>query len=243
MSMITTGLNELDRIIDGLKGGQLIMIAARPAMGKTTFAMNVVENVCIKEDKGVLFFSGKMSREKFTKRFLELRSGIAPGKNNQGIIDDEKLVFVEICSLEIKHIKQYLEKNEKLSLVVIDYLQIMNPSEEESFASRSKEILSILTDLKKLAEEFNISIMVLSQLSRALEGRKDHRPILTDIRESRYAAEKCDSVIFLYRDDYYHNIHRIDQEGEIIVAKHPNINGNPKTVKVKYSHETGFMNI
>lgn len=236
MTGLPTGFSELDRRLSGLQPSTLVLIAARPAMGKTSFAINIAQNVAIKEKKPVLIFSLEMSKEELVNRIIsseakiesdKLRSGeITPEDLNRFLniidplskapiyIDDTASITVTEMRAKAKRLK--LEKN--IGLIVIDYLQLMNGRKSES---RQVEISEISRSLKILAKELSIPVIAVSQLSRGPENRADNRPMLSDLRESGAIEQDADIVMFLYREEYYkpettekHNI------GECIISKH-----------------------
>lgn len=216
---LTTGFIDLDSRTSGLQKSDLIMIAARPSMGKTAFALNVAQQAAIKAKAKVLIFSLEMSKEQLGQRLLSMESRIEMQKLKTGSLERHDWdqihialdtltnthVYIDdtpgITAMEIKNKCRRLKAEKGLDLVVIDYLQLM--SFEGRAESRQQEITAISRFLKQLAREMDCPVVVLSQLSRAPEQRADHRPILSDLRESGSIEQDADIVMFLYRDEYY----------------------------------------
>ena len=198
---LTTGFRDLNKKINGLQRSDLLLIAARPAMGKTAFALNLVQNAALKGDASVAVFSLEMSKEQLVQRMIASQS-----------------------TVELKKIK--IEKG--LDLVLIDYLQLMEGEGQNE--SRQQEIAKISRSLKILAKELDCPVVALSQLSRAPEQRADHRPMLSDLRESGSIEQDADIVMFLYRDEYYNPDTEKKNIGEVIVAK--NRHGETGTVEL-----------
>ena len=234
---IPTGFVDLDRMTSGLNNSDLIILAARPAMGKTAFALNLVLNAA-KEKKAVLVFSLEMGADQLYRRLLCMEAGIEQEKLKNGYLDDEDWnkytlgtstlanteIFVsDLPNTNILEIRSYARKMKsrgQLDLIVIDYLQLINGGMKTNEDSRQQEISNISRALKGLARELEIPIVALSQLSRAVEGRMDKRPMLSDLRESGAIEQDADIVAFLYREDYY--IPNTENKGitELIIAKH-----------------------
>ncbi|MDO4393025.1 MAG: replicative DNA helicase [Bacillota bacterium] len=234
---ITTGFADLDAKTSGLQKSDLIILAARPAMGKTAFALSVARNAAVKGKASVMIFSMEMAKEQLSQRLLSMESKVELQKLKKGNLDrrdwEDINVAMDILSetnihiddtagvsiMEMKSKCRRLKAEKGLDLVVIDYLQLMNP--EGKADSRTQEISVLSRNLKLLARELDCPVLVLSQLSRAPETRTDHRPMLSDLRESGSIEQDADIVIFLYRDEYY-NKETTEKPGEceVIVAKH-----------------------
>lgn len=236
---IATGFTELDYKLTGLHPAELILVAARPAMGKTAFVLNIAQYAAFKDNHAIAMFSLEMSKEQLVTRLMasesmvdsqqirtgdlrdsdweKLLEGAALIGNSRLIIDDTASSLAEIRSKCRKYKQTY-----DIEMVVIDYLQLMSGSNTRRNESRQQEISEISRALKVLARELNIPIIALSQLSRAVEARQDHRPMLSDLRESGAIEQDADVVMFIYRDDYYN--HDSDMKGisEIIIAKQRN---------------------
>ncbi|QOX64919.1 replicative DNA helicase [Anoxybacterium hadale] len=233
---LTTGFIDLDARTSGLQKSDLIMLAARPAMGKTAFALNIAQQAAIKGKGTVLIFSLEMSRDQLGQRMLSMESRIEMQKLKTGSLErkdwdqihmaldslSKANIFIDdspgITAMEIKNKCRRLKADKGLDLVVIDYLQLM--SYEGKTENRQQEISSLSRFLKLLAREMDCPVIVLSQLSRAVEQRTDHRPILSDLRESGSIEQDADIVMFLYRDEYY-NPETTDKPNicEVIIAK------------------------
>ena len=232
---ITTGFTDLNKKINGLQRTDLILIAARPAMGKTAFSLNLVQNAALKGGASVAVFSLEMSKEQLVQRMLSAQSNVELSKIKTGtlgesdwprIIDamavlSEANIFIDdtpgikISEIRSKCRKLKIEKG--LDFILIDYLQLMEGDGKNE--NRQQEIAKISRSLKILAKELDCPVVALSQLSRSPELRKDHRPILSDLRESGSIEQDADIVMFLYRDEYYHDDSEKKNIGEIIIAK------------------------
>ena len=234
---VPSGFTDLDYRTAGFHGSDLILIAARPAMGKSAFALNIATNAAVKAKIPVAIFSLEMSKEQMVNRILcseamvdsnKVRTGkleeddwtklaetIGPLSEAEIYIDDTP--GISVMEIRAKCRKLKLEKN--IGMVVIDYLQLVQGSNKRN-GSREQEISEISRSLKILAKELNVPVIALSQLSRAVEQRPDHRPMLSDLRESGAIEQDADIVMFLYRDDYYNE--DSDKKGiaEVIIAKH-----------------------
>ncbi len=245
---VTTGFKYLDNMTSGLQRSDLIILAARPAMGKTAFALSLALNAAVKGKASVMVFSLEMSKEQLGQRLLSMESKVGMQALKTGKLErrdwDDINIALDILSkakihiddtagisiMEMKSKCRRLKAEEGLDLVVIDYLQLMNP--EGKSDSRTQEISVISRNLKLLARELNCPVLVLSQLSRAPEQRTDHRPMLSDLRESGSIEQDADIVIFLYRDEYYNEDTEAVGECEVIVAKQRS--GPTGTVKVAW---------
>ena len=216
---LPTGYREFDKMTAGLQPDNLIILAARPAVGKTAFALNIAQNVATSTDTSVAIFSLEMSAESLVNRMLCAEGSINANHLRTGQLDEGEWqnlivamgalsntsIFIDdtpgIKMAEIRAKCRRLEKEKgNLGLVVIDYLQLIEGSNKES---RQQEVSEISRQLKKLAKELSVPILALSQLSRGVEQRQDKRPVLSDIRESGSIEQDADIVAFLYRDDYY----------------------------------------
>ena len=250
--------DDLDYKMAGLQNSDLILIAARPSMGKTAFALNIAEYVTVKKNVTTAIFSLEMSKEQLAKRILAMNSRVDSQKLRTGdlsdrewgdivdsarIIGETNLVIddtpgISITELRSKCRKLKLEKN--LGLVMIDYIQLMTGSKQTE--SRQQEISEISRSLKALAREINAPIIALSQLSRRVEQRDDKRPMLSDLRESGAIEQDADVVMFIYRDEYYNKDTETPGVTEIIIGKQRN--GPIGTVRLGWKSElTKFVNI
>ncbi|MBE5881983.1 MAG: replicative DNA helicase [Lachnospiraceae bacterium] len=236
---IPTGFIDLDYKTAGMQPSDLVLIAARPSMGKTAFVLNIAQNVAFKEKKTVAIFSLEMSKEQLVNRLFSLESRVDSQKirtgdlsdsdwerliESAGVIGESNLIIddtpgISISELRSKCRKYKLEHN--LSMIIIDYLQLMSGSGRGS-ESRQQEISEISRSLKAVARELQVPVLALSQLSRAVEQRPDHRPMLSDLRESGAIEQDADVVMFIYRDDYYDKDSEKKGIAEIIIAKQRN---------------------
>ncbi len=257
---VPTGFTELDYKTAGFHGSDLILIAARPAMGKTAFALNIATNVAVKANVPVVIFSLEMSKEQLVNRILcseamvdsnkvrtgkleeddwaKLAGAIGPLSESEIYIDDTP--GISVTEIRAKCRKLKLEKN--IGMVVIDYLQLVQGSNSRRNGSREQEISEISRSLKILAKEIGVPVIALSQLSRAVEQRPDHRPMLSDLRESGAIEQDADIVMFLYRDDYYNQDSEKKDIAEVILAKHRG--GSTGTVELLWlGSYTKFVNL
>ena len=234
---VPTGFAELDYKTAGLHGSDLILIAARPAMGKSAFALNIAANAAVRAKVPVVLFSLEMSKDQMVNRILCSESMVDSNKVRTGKVEEEdwaKLagaigplseseIYIDdtpgISVMEIRAKCRKLKLEKDIGLVVIDYLQLVQGSNKTN-GSREQEISEISRSLKILAKELNVPVIALSQLSRAVEQRPDHRPMLSDLRESGAIEQDADIVIFLYRDDYYNPESEKKDIAEVIIAKH-----------------------
>lgn len=256
---IATGFTDLDYRTAGMQPSDLVLIAARPSMGKTAFVLNIAQHVAFKLELPVAIFSLEMSKEQLINRMFSLESSVDAQKlrtgqlNDQdwerliesaGVIGRSKLVIDDTPGITVSELRSKCRKlklEHGLSMIIIDYLQLMSGSGRSS-DSRQQEISDISRSLKGIARELNVPVLALSQLSRAVEQRPDHRPMLSDLRESGAIEQDADVVMFIYRDDYYN--HDTDKKGisEIIVAKQRN--GPIGTVELAWLPEyTKFANL
>lgn len=235
---IPTGFIDLDYKTSGFQPSDLILIAARPSMGKTAFVLNVAQHMAFKEGKTVAIFSLEMSKEQLVNRLFSLESKVDSQALRTGNLTDEdwaKLIEgaavvgksnliiddtpgISIAELRSKCRKFKLEHD--LGIIIIDYLQLMSGGKRSE--SRQQEISEISRSLKAVARELNVPVVALSQLSRAVEQRPDHRPMLSDLRESGAIEQDADVVMFLYRDDYYNKDTDKKNIAEVIIAKQRN---------------------
>lgn len=237
---IPTGFIDLDYKLSGLQPSDLILLAARPSMGKTAFVLNLAQYMAFKVNKTVAIFSLEMSKEQLVNRLFALESQVDSQALRTGNLKDsdwEKLIEsagtigksnliiddtpgISISELRSKCRKYKLEHN--LSVIIIDYLQLMSGRVGGRSESRQQEISEISRSLKGVARELNVPVIALSQLSRAVEQRPDHRPMLSDLRESGAIEQDADVVMFLYRDEYYNKDTEHPNEAEVIIAKQRN---------------------
>lgn len=250
LSGLTTGYTKLDSLTSGLQKSDLIILAARPSMGKTAFALNLARNVAVEERIGVAVFSLEMSKEQLSMRLLTSEARIDSNRLRGGFISDEDWrnatdaagmlndlpIFIDdtpnITAMEIRAKTRRLKMDKGLGLIVIDYLQLMKaPFHSER---RDLEIAEISRSLKALAKELNIPVIALSQLNRMLEQRAEKRPLLSDLRESGALEQDADIVAFIYRDEVYNKEENNPNRGkaEIIIAK--NRNGSVGTAHMAF---------
>ena len=254
---LQTGFHDLDKITSGLHANELIIIAARPAMGKTAFALNLATNIAIYNNKPVALFNMEMGAEQLAMRMLssqgqldgyKLRNGRLEHNEwkrvNEAIsrLSDTKIYIDDTPGMTISEIRakcRRLASSENgLGIVIIDYLQLISGSAKYA-GNRQQEVSEISRSLKTLAMELDIPIVALAQLSRTVEGREDKRPLLSDLRESGSIEQDADIVAFLYRDDYYTKQISIDEntsKSEFIIAKHRN--GPTTTIDLVFKRNT-----
>ena len=256
---VPTGFADLDYKTAGLHNSDLILIAARPAMGKSAFALNIASYAAVKTNVPVVIFSLEMSKEQMVNRILASEAMVDSNKIRTGKIEDEDWakiaeatgilseapIFIDdtpgISMTEIRAKCRKLKMEKNIGLVVIDYLQLIAGNSKRA-GSREQEISEISRSLKILAKELNVPVIALSQLSRAPEQRPDHRPMLSDLRESGAIEQDADIVMFLYRDDYYNEETEKKNIAEVIIAKHRS--GSVGTVELLWlSNYTKFANI
>jgi replicative DNA helicase len=256
---IPTGFVDLDYRTAGLQPSDLVLVAARPSMGKTAFVLNIAQYVAFHENMCTAIFSLEMSKEQLVNRLFSLearvdaqalRTGSLTDADweklveGAGIIGDSELIIDDTPGISIPEMRSKCRKyklEHDLKLVIIDYLQLMSGS-GRSTDSRQQEISDISRSLKALARELNVPVIALSQLSRAVEQRPDHRPMLSDLRESGAIEQDADVVMFIYRDDYYHKDTELKGISEIIIAKQRN--GPIGTVNLAWLPEyTKFANL
>ena len=238
---LETGFMDLDYKTSGLQPSDLILIAARPSMGKTAFVLNLAQHMAFKKDVPVAIFSLEMSKEQLVNRMLSLESHVDAQKIRTGRLNDEEWMNLVEGSANIANSKLFIDDTPGITLsamrskcrklkmehdiqiVIIDYLQLMSGNSGNN-ASRQQEISDISRGLKALARELNVPVIALSQLSRAVEQRPDHRPMLSDLRESGAIEQDADVVMFLYREGYYNrDLSEAEQRvAEVIIAKQRN---------------------
>lgn len=256
---VPTGYVDLDNKTAGLHGSELILVAGRPAMGKTAFGLNIATYAALKANIPVAIFSLEMSKEQLANRMLCIESMVPSDRVRTGKLDDEDWVKlastigplsdsgiyiddtpgISVTEIRTKCRKLKMEKN--IGLVLIDYLQLISSSNKRA-GSREQEISEISRSLKILAKELDIPVIALSQLSRAVEQRPDHRPMLSDLRESGAIEQDADIVMFLYRDDYYNPETDKKNVAEVIIAKQRG--GSTGTVELLWlSDYTKFVNL
>ena len=257
---VPTGFADLDYKTAGFHGSDLVLVAARPAMGKSAFALNIATNAAVRAKVPVAIFSLEMSKEQMVNRILCSEAMLDSNKVRTGKLDEQdwaKLasalgplseadIFIDdtpgISVMEIRAKCRKLKLEKGLGMVVIDYLQLITASSNRRGGSREQEIAEISRSLKILAKELDIPVIALSQLSRAPEQRPDHRPMLSDLRESGSIEQDADKVIFLYRDDYYNEDSEKKNIAEVIMAKHRA--GSTGTIELLWlGNYTKFVNI
>ncbi len=253
---VSTGIGDLDRVITGLNRSDLILLAARPGMGKTSFALNIAKHAACVSKKTVAFFSLEMSKEQLASRLLSSEALVGGTKLRTGKLSEEEWqrliaagdvlnkadIYLDgTPGITVPEMKAKLRRLKNIDLVIIDYLQLMNSGGRRT-DNRVQEISDITRNLKILAKEINIPVICLSQLSRASEQRPDHRPQLSDLRDSGSIEQDADIVLFLYREGYYdkdkgENVATaVDQNsGECLVAK--NRHGETSSVKLHWQGE------
>jgi len=257
---LPTGFTELDHLTAGLQKSDLILVAARPSMGKTAFTLNIAAHVVLRAKEPVAFFSLEMSKEQLVQRLLcsegridsqRLRVGELEEKEWGDLIDTANRLsaaplYIDdtpgITVMELRSKARRLKAEHGLSLIVIDYLQLMQGRGNKSGDNRQQEISEISRSLKALARELNVPVIALSQLSRSVESRQIKRPMLSDLRESGSLEQDADIVMFLYREDYYDPETENKNITEVIIAKHRN--GPVDTVDLTFLKQfTKFGNL
>ena len=237
---IPTGFIDLDYKTSGLQPSDLILVAARPSMGKTAFVLNIAQHVAFRSNKTVAIFSLEMSKEQLVNRLFSLESQVdaqllRTGNlkdsdwekliEGAGVIGKSKMIIDDTPGISISELRSKCRKfklEQGLDLIIIDYLQLMTGRVGGRAESRQQEISDISRSLKGLARELNVPVIALSQLSRAVEQRPDHRPMMSDLRESGAIEQDADVVMFIYRDDYYNKDTYMKNIAEIIIAKQRN---------------------
>lgn len=236
---IATGFLDLDYKTAGMQPSDLILVAARPSMGKTAFVLNIAQHVAFHEEKTVAIFSLEMSKEQLVNRLLSLESKVNSQAIRTGnmkddewerliesadVIGSSKLLIDDTPGISFAELRSKCRKfkiENHLEMIIIDYLQLMTGSGKNN-ESRQQEISEISRSLKALARELHVPVIALSQLSRAVEQRPDHRPMLSDLRESGAIEQDADVVMFIYREDYYNKDTELKNTAEIIIAKQRN---------------------
>ena len=255
---IPTGFTDLDYRTAGMQPSDLVLIAARPSMGKTAFVLNIAQHVAFKQNECVAIFSLEMSKEQLVNRMFSLESSVDAQKLRTGQLNDQEwerliesagvigrsnLIIDDTPGISISELRSKCRKfklEHGLSMIIIDYLQLMSGSGRSD--SRQQEISDISRSLKSVARELSVPVLALSQLSRAVEQRPDHRPMLSDLRESGAIEQDADVVMFIYRDDYYNHDSEKKGVSEIIIAKQRN--GPIGTVELAWLPEyTKFANL
>ena len=256
---VPTGFIDLDRQLAGLQPSDLILLAARPSMGKTAFALNIAQHACFRKGYTTAVFSLEMSKEQLMNRLYALETGVDAQNIRTGNLKDQdwdkiiettemfshsKLIIDDTPGISIGELRTKCRKYKLefgLQLVIIDYLQLMTGSGKRGNENRQQEISEISRSLKAIARELECPVIALSQLSRAVESRSDKRPMLSDLRESGAIEQDADVVMFLYRDDYYNHDSPKKSICEVIVAKQRN--GPIGTKELVWIPEiTGFRN-
>lgn len=254
---LSTGFYEIDRITSGLHPNELIIIAARPAMGKTAFALNLATNIAQNQDKAVALFNMEMGAEQLAIRMLSSAGQVDQNKLKRGYFEhndwkrineamsrlaDTKLFIDDTPGMTMSEIKakcrRLASQKDGLAIVIIDYLTLIQGSSKYQ-GNRQQEVSEISRSLKTMAMELEVPVIALAQLSRSVEGRDDKRPMLSDLRESGSIEQDADIVAFLYRDDYYNKQAAEESqisESEFIIAKHRN--GPTKTIPLVFKRNT-----
>ena len=236
---LKTGFRDLDKKTAGLQKGDLVIIGARPAMGKTTFAQNIAYNAATINNQGVLFFSMEMSKDEIVDRMVSDVSGVDNWKIRNGNLSDDDFakigdalaemgetpIYIDDTSsmtvLELRNKARRAKHDHNISLIVVDYLQLISGSDRYA-GNRVQEVTEISRGLKTLARELEVPVIALAQLSRSVTGRDDPRPVLSDLRESGSIEQDADLVMFLHRVDYYHQEEGYEPTNitELLIAKH-----------------------
>jgi replicative DNA helicase len=257
---LETGFTDFDKYTAGLQNSDLILIGARPSRGKTAIMLNIAQHIAVHKGVTTAFFTLEMSKEQLVNRMLCAEANVDASRMRTGRLEDSEWIKIaestgplsraplyidetpgiSFAELRAKCRRLKVEKN--LGLVVIDYLQLMSGSARRAAESRQMEISEISRSLKALAKELNVPVLTAAQLSRAVEARKDHRPMLSDLRESGAIEQDADVVCFLYRDEYYDKETLKKGQAEVIIAKQRN--GPTTTVELLYLEKyTKFVNI
>ncbi len=236
---IPTGFSQLDRLTGGFQRSDLIILAARPAVGKTALALSVCHNTAVRYKSRVAMFSLEMSAEQLVQRLLCMEGGLDSSRLRTGYIGDDEWsrliaaastladtdVYIDdtasISTLEMRSKVRRLHSEQPLDLVIVDYLQLMQGGERQN-DNRVQEISRISRDLKGLAREMQVPVLALSQVSRAVDSRADHKPMLSDLRESGSIEQDADVVLFIYRDKVYNPDTEREHIADLILAKHRN---------------------
>lgn len=259
---VPTGFKDVDHVFNGLQKSDLILVAARPAMGKTAFTLNIAQNVTMLYDKTVAFFSLEMGKEQLVARILSSVAGVSSEKLRRAYDMDPtdwekvivaadrmskaKLFIDDTPGLTVQDMRSKLRRlkvEHGLDLVIVDYIQLMQGRNSgKGSENRQQEVSEISRNLKLIAREFNVPLIALSQLSRGVESRPDKRPVLSDLRESGSLEQDADIVIFLYRDKYYDENSEKGDNAEVLIRKHRN--GSVGTVELRFIGElTQFRDV
>ncbi|WP_298703578.1 replicative DNA helicase [uncultured Veillonella sp.] len=242
ISGVPTGFFDLDKLTNGLQPSDLILVAARPSMGKTAFTLNIASNVALESKKSVAFFSLEMSKAQLVGRILSSVAQVSSEKLRRGQLDPDdwnrvakaaelmgsaRLYIDDTADMTPQDMRSRLRRlkvDHGLDLIIIDYIQLMKgrSGSKSNPENRQQEISEISRNLKIMAREFNVPLIALSQLSRAVEARQDKRPLLSDLRESGSLEQDADIVAFLYRDKYYTKDENAQDVTEVIISKHRN---------------------
>jgi replicative DNA helicase len=259
---VTTGFKKLNFLINGLQNSNLIIIAGRPGMGKTSFAINMAQCAAL-SGKAVAIFSLEMSKEQIVHKLISFETGISSGRLQSGPLGDIEWLKLAKAGDPLKELKIYIDESSSptameiaskcrrlksgkgLDLVVVDYLQLMTSPTKSKYDNRVNEVSEITRGLKAMAKDLNVPIAALSQLSRAPEGRKDKRPLLSDLRESGSIEQDADQVIFIHRESYYNKEIESSDDGEraeVIIGK--NRTGPTGVVELTFfPYSTRFQDI
>lgn len=260
---IPTGFKEFDQITNGLQNSDLILLAARPGVGKTSFSMNILVNAAVENGKKCAIFSLEMSREQLMQRAICSLAKVSMAKALNGTMTPEEWNRIWTATKKLEQSGLYIDDSslttpadvlakcrrlkakENIDLIMIDYIQLMSSGSGRKNENRQNEVSDISRNLKIAAKELNVPIIVLSQLSRGVESRQgDHRPLLSDLRDSGAIEQDADIVLFLYNPEKYNDVPQEDEPGtvELIIAKHRN--GRTGTVKLRWIGEyTTFVNL
>ena len=250
---VPTGIKELDEAITGLNRSDFVLLGARPGMGKTSFALNIARHAAVNAKKRVAFFSLEMSKEQLASRLLSTEAMVGGTKLRTGklsedewiqiieagdILSKTQMYFDDNPSITVGEMKAKIRRLRDVDLVVVDYLQLMSTGGKNE--NRVQEISKITRNMKILAKELNVPVLMLSQLARDSEKRTNHRPVLSDLRDSGSIEQDADIVMFLYREDYYQDTENPGENsdrnsGECIIAK--NRHGETKTVPLHWQGE------
>jgi replicative DNA helicase len=247
---ISSGFHDLDRMLNGFRGGEFIVIGARPAMGKTAFALNIAYNIA-SQGKNVLFFSLEMNKKQIVPRIFSMISGVPLGHIINGMVDDEdaekittaflkdaevlKKILIDDSSIYLTDIVKAAYITEKVDIIIIDYLQLIKTQNKNQM--RYQELADISVTLRNLAKELDVPVITLAQVNREVEKKADKRPSLADLRESGDIEATADVVMFLHREGYYKKDKNVDDNAvEVIVAK--NRNGENGIAKLTFDRRT-----
>jgi len=255
---LRTGYADLDELTNGLQKSDLIILAARPSMGKTAFALNIAENIALREKQGVLFFSLEMDRHQLVHRMLCSEARINSQRVRKGYVEESEWarlgeavahlgdapIYIDdtpgISILELRSKARRLQAEKKVALIIIDYLQLVTTQRRNE--NRQQEIAYITREIKELARELETPVLSLAQLSRQVEQRQDKRPIMSDLRESGEIEQTADIIAFIHRDDYYDPESEKANIAEILIRKHRN--GPTGQVELMFARHLGrFENL